>query len=124
MIRIDEKNGSVIFRVRVQPNARREGIDGEWDGALRIRVAAPPIDDRANEAVVELLAARLKRPQAAVRIIGGAKSRLKRIAVQSVAANQVRALLEVSREKQTASPGTGMLTARRKTDARHSGDSS
>jgi uncharacterized protein YggU (UPF0235/DUF167 family) len=78
----------------VQPNARREGIEGEWQGALRIRVAAPPTEDRANDAVVELPAERLKRPRAAVRIIGGARVRLKRIEVQGATASYVRALLQ------------------------------
>ena len=65
MLHLDEKDGGVIFRVRVLPNARREGIEGEWEGALRVRVSAPPMDDRANDAVVQLLAARLKRPRTA-----------------------------------------------------------
>jgi hypothetical protein len=99
MLHLDEKDGGVIFRVRVLPNARREGIEGEWEGALRVRVSAPPMDDRANDAVVQLLAARLKRPRTAVRIVGGAKSRLKRISVQGVVANQVRALLKTPGEK-------------------------
>lgn len=50
MIRATESGGSVIFEVRLRPRSSREGIDGEWQGALRIRVASPPVNDRANEA--------------------------------------------------------------------------
>jgi uncharacterized protein len=94
MIRVDEKDGCAVFQVHVQPNSRREGIEGEWQDALRIRVAAPPTEDRANQAVMKLLAARLKRPLSAVRIIAGGRTRIKRIAVQGATASQIRALLE------------------------------
>jgi uncharacterized protein (TIGR00251 family) len=124
MIRVDEKDGRVIFQVRVQPNARREGIEGEWQEALRIRVAAPPAEDRANEAVMKLLAQRLKRPRGAVRIIGGARVRLKRIEVQGATASQVRALLEAPGDRQDSTQIAGAPTHRRKTNARHSGNTS
>jgi hypothetical protein len=102
MITVDEKDGRVIFHVRVQPNARRQGIEGQWQDALRIRVTAPPTEDRANEAVVKLLAQRLKLPRGAVRIIGGARARLKRVEVQGATASQVRALLEAPGDKQNS----------------------
>jgi uncharacterized protein (TIGR00251 family) len=125
MIRADESGGRVIFQVRVQPNSSREGIEGEWQGALRIRVSVPPTDNRANEAVVELLVERLKRPRSAVRIIGGARGRLKRIEVQGATAKQVRALLEAPGSPHDDSlQETGEPTLRRKTHARHSGNPS
>jgi uncharacterized protein (TIGR00251 family) len=124
MIRVEEKGGRVIFQVRVQPNARRDGIEGEWQDALRIRVAAPPTEDRANDAVVELLAMRLKRPRAAVRIIGGARARLKRIEVQGATASQVRALLKAPGEQQDSLQIAGEPMLRRRTHARRSRNSS
>jgi uncharacterized protein (TIGR00251 family) len=111
MIRVEEDGGRVIFQVRVQPNARSEGIDGEWQDALRIRVAAPPTEDRANEAVVKLLAEQLKRPRAAVRIVGGARARLKRIEVQGATASQVRALLEAPGDQQDSLQTAGVPSA-------------
>ncbi len=94
MIRVTEKDDRVIFEVRLQPRSSREGIDGEREGALRVRVSAPPVDGRANEALVRLLAARLKRPLAAVRIVAGARGRMKRVEVRGASASQVTALAE------------------------------
>ena len=96
MIRATESGGCVIFEVRLQPRSSREGIDGEWQGALRVRVASPPVDSRANEALIKFLAARLKRPLRAVRIIAGARGRMKRIEVAGATAAQVHGLLEGS----------------------------
>ena len=60
---------------------------------------APPVDDRANESLSRLLAARLKVSRSAVRIVAGEKSRTKRVAISGVTRHQVIALLppEVSR---------------------------
>jgi uncharacterized protein len=87
------ERGVVIFSVRVQPRASRDEIAGEMAGALKIRVQAPAVEDRANEALVELLAGLLKRPKSAVRILSGERSRTKRIAIQGVTKQQVLGLL-------------------------------
>ena len=73
--------GGVTLCVQVQPRASRDAIEGEHGNALKIRLTAPPVDDRANEALVQLLAERLNVPRAAVRIVGGEKSRRKRVIV-------------------------------------------
>jgi hypothetical protein len=91
-VQITEKNGAVSFAVRVQPRASRDEIAGEWQDALKIRLTAPPVDDRANEALRRLLAARLKVPLSAVRITAGERSRTKRVEVRGVSAGAVRAL--------------------------------
>ena len=91
-MQITEKDGVVSFAVRVQPRASRDEIAGEWQDALKIRLTAPPVDDRANEALRRLLAARLKVPLSAVRIAGGERSRTKRVEVRGVTAGAVRAL--------------------------------
>ena len=78
--------------MRVQPRASRDEIAGEWQGALKIRLTAPPVDDRANEALRRLLASRLKVPLSAVRIAAGARGRTKRVEIQGVTAAQILAL--------------------------------
>ena len=93
-MQVREKDGAVSFAVRVQPKASRDEIAGEWQGALKIRLTAPPVDDRANEALRRLLAARLKVPLSAVRIASGERSRTKRVEIQGVTATQILALLE------------------------------
>ncbi len=55
---ITEKNGTVSFAVRVQPRASRDEIVGEYRDGLKIRLTAPPVDDRANEALRTLVAER------------------------------------------------------------------
>jgi uncharacterized protein YggU (UPF0235/DUF167 family) len=54
---ITEKDGAVSFAVRVQPRASRDEISGAWHDGLKIRLSAPPVDDRANEALRRFLAA-------------------------------------------------------------------
>ena len=84
---------SVSFAVRVQPRASRDEISGVVEGALKIRLRAPALENRANEALRELLAALLKRPKTAVRILSGDRSRIKRIVIDGVTRRQIEALL-------------------------------
>src|SRR5262249_1630313 len=78
--------------VRVVPRAKKTEISGERDGALVVRVAAPPVEGAANDALVEFLAKRLGVPKRAVQIVGGERGRLKRVAIAGVTDAQVRAL--------------------------------
>jgi uncharacterized protein (TIGR00251 family) len=93
VLEIKEQSGVITFAVRVQPRASRDAIEGEWQGALKVRVTAPPVDDRANEGVRRLLADALDVPASAVAIIGGQKSRNKRVRITGVTPEQVRNLL-------------------------------
>jgi uncharacterized protein (TIGR00251 family) len=94
LLQITEKIGGVSFAVRVQPRASRDEIAGEWQDALKVRLTAPPVDDRANEALRRLLAARLKVSLSAVRIASGERSRTKRVEISGVTAGAVRALVD------------------------------
>jgi uncharacterized protein (TIGR00251 family) len=96
LIELREGQRGVSFLVRVQPRASRNEIDGEWQGALRVRLSAPPVEDRANEALRRLLADHLNVPIAAVRIASGRKGRLKRVEIQGAKAEQVRAMASFS----------------------------
>jgi len=91
-VQIVEKDGKVSFAVRVQPRASLDEIVGEYQDGLKIRLTAPPVDDRANEALRKLLAARLKVPLAAVRIASGERSRTKRVEISGVTAAMIRNL--------------------------------
>jgi uncharacterized protein (TIGR00251 family) len=84
--------GGVTFYVQVQPRASRDAIAGGHVDALKIRLTTPPVDERANDALVRLLAERLNVPRAAVRIMAGEKSRRKRVVVTGVERDQVVAL--------------------------------
>ena len=76
----------------MQPRASRDEIIGEYQNGLRIRLTAPPIDNRANQALRKLLAARLKVPLTAVRIASGERSRTKRVEIRGVTPGMIREL--------------------------------
>ena len=93
MVETQERDGAVIFSVRVQPRASKDEIAGEMGGALRVRLRAPAVEDRANEALVELLAELLKTSRSAVSILSGERSRVKRIEIRGVTRQQILNLL-------------------------------
>ena len=93
MLEVHEREGAVIFSVRVQPRASKDEISGEMGGALKVRLRAPALEDRANEALVEFLAGLLKTSKSAVRILSGERSRTKRIEIRGVTRQQILALL-------------------------------
>jgi uncharacterized protein (TIGR00251 family) len=100
-MKIAVNGGGVSFYVQVQPRASHDAIGGEHAGALKIRLTAPPVDDRANQALVQLLAARLNVPRAAVRIVSGEKGRRKRVTVAGVKREQVLALAAAAKRPAT-----------------------
>ena len=93
MLDLQTHNGSVILFVRVQPRASKNEIAGLMDGALKVRLQAPALEDRANTALCEFLAHALKTPKSAVRILSGERSRIKRVEIRGVTQQQILALL-------------------------------
>ena len=67
--------------VKVTPRASRDAVLGEEEGWLRLALAAPPVDGKANEAARRFLAEALCVPRAAVKLLSGQSARLKRFAV-------------------------------------------
>lgn len=94
---IQERNGTISFAVRVIPRASRDAIEGEYQGALKVRLTAPPVDDRANAALIRLLAERLNVPRSAVRIVAGEKSRTKRVEIAGAHRDQLIEMLNSCR---------------------------
>ena len=90
----DKQRGTITFSVRVQPRASRDEISGVFDGALKIRLRAPALENRANEALIEFLADVLKSSKSAVRIRSGEQSRSKRVEVFGVTRQQIESLLQ------------------------------
>ena len=83
---------SVRFRVHVQPRASRREIVGIHGDALKVRLDAPPMDNAANEALVELLAGALGVTRRSVRIVAGAASRVKVVEVVGVSLARMQQL--------------------------------
>ena len=72
------------MRVRVQPRAGRTEIAGVRGDALRIRVAAPPVDGAANRELIRFLARRLRLPRSAVEVRGGLRGRNKSVWIRDL----------------------------------------
>ncbi len=94
VIAVDPMRGTVSFPVRVQPRASRDEIAGVIEGAMKVRLRAPAVENRANEALVEFLATLLKTSKSAVRIRSGEQSRIKRVEIFGVTQQQIESLLQ------------------------------
>ncbi len=83
-----DKSGSVLIDIHVVPNAKVTQSDGLHDGALRVRLHAPPVDGKANEALLAWLADRLEVPRRSLSMLRGLSARRKQVSVtQSAAAS-------------------------------------
>ncbi|HEX8633132.1 MAG TPA: DUF167 domain-containing protein [Pyrinomonadaceae bacterium] len=94
MLRCTETGGAITFAVRVVARASRSEVAGEHDGALRVRVAAPPVAGAANAELARTLARALGVPARAVEITSGHASKTKLVRV--VGATRARLLSLVS----------------------------
>ncbi len=92
---IVEDEEGCSFLVRVAPRGRRDEIIGLHGDALKVRLTAPPVEGRANRALVKFLARQLGVPSGAVEIRSGHTGRQKRVWVRGVTAEEVRALAAV-----------------------------
>ena len=88
MINFTEKNGAIIFSVRVVPRASKSEIVGELDGALKVKIASPPVDGAANAELIKLLAKTFGVSKSEVEIIGGQTSKSKQIKLNGVTAEK------------------------------------
>ena len=93
MVEITEKDGAVTFRLRVQPRAARDEVAGEHNGAIKLRISAPPVEGRANDACRRLIAKLVGVSPSRVEIIAGESSKDKVIRVHNVTAERIRARL-------------------------------
>ena len=85
-----------LLDVAVVPNARRTGADGLHDGALRVRLVAPPVEGKANDLLVAWIAGELGLPRRAVRVRRGALSRRKSIELDATPVEVARWLERVA----------------------------
>jgi uncharacterized protein (TIGR00251 family) len=95
VISIQESSSGVTITVKVHPRAKRNAINGEPDGALKISLTAPPIEGKANEACIEFFAKLLKVPRSFVTIASGQSNRRKVIRVVGISAEEIRKRIEI-----------------------------
>lgn len=81
MIDFTEKDDDLIFQVRVIPRSSRSEIVGEYDGALKVKLNAPPVDGAANTELIKLLAKEFDVSKSQVEILSGQTSKLKQVKV-------------------------------------------
>jgi uncharacterized protein (TIGR00251 family) len=93
-IRVETSGSLVRIQLKVVPNASRTRIVGEYEGALKVAVAAPPEKGRANEAVIELLARSLQLRRNQLSIDSGASSARKTLSITGIRAGAVQDALE------------------------------
>jgi uncharacterized protein len=84
LIQFAEKNNALVFTVRVVPRASKSEIIGIRDGALKIRIASPPVDGAANIELIKLLSKTFGVSKSAVEILSGHSGRTKQVKISGV----------------------------------------
>lgn len=84
------------LRIRAQPKASKTELAGEHGDALKIRIAAPPVDGEANRELLRFLAKRLHLPASSIRVVSGESGRNKVIEVQGASPTAILAALNIS----------------------------
>ena len=95
MISVQESSNGVTFTVKIHPRAKKNAITGEFGDTLKLSLAAPPIDGKANEACIEFFAKLLKVPRSSVTIASGQSNRKKLIRVVGISAAEIRKSIEM-----------------------------
>jgi len=95
MLDLKEKDGAVTLRIRVQPRARFTEIIGEHAGALKLKIAAPPVDGKANEECRRFLARLLGVNARSIEIVMGESSRDKIVRIHSTDSRRIAEALSV-----------------------------
>jgi len=82
------------IKVKVLPRSSRNQIIGVEDGIFKIKLTAPPVDGKANKALIEFLAKRLGLAKGSVEIISGERSRQKSVRIHGLSLKEVDAFLQ------------------------------
>ncbi len=98
-ISIRETAAGAVFRIRVVPRASRSEVAGIQGDALKLRITAPPVEGKANEECIRLLAETLGVKKGQVTIIAGHTSRTKTVAVEGVTAKELAARIAILQSK-------------------------
>jgi len=91
---LTEKDGAVTFDVRVVPRASKSEIVGEHDGALKVRIASPPVDGAANAELIRLLAKKFRVSKSDIEIAGGSTSKNKRIKIANLSQSKLEEMIK------------------------------
>ena len=89
--------GNVLLKLRVHPGAKRSAVNGIFGDALKIDLQAPPVDGKANSALLKFLAGELRLPKASLSIKSGECSRDKVIAISGTTENNIISILDLEK---------------------------
>ena len=103
----DDSPEGIVLRIHVQPGAGRSAVVGRHGDSLKVRVAAPPVEGRANEAARSLLADALGLPEDEVELTGGQSSRTKRFRLKGIDAEEGEKRLRVALDGARVADGRG-----------------
>jgi len=92
VVEFKQSDGAITFAVRVVPRASKSAVVGEHEGALRVRVAAPPVEGAANDALIKFLAKEFGVPARDVEIRSGHTSKTKVVRVTGVTAEKLESI--------------------------------
>ncbi len=104
LITFTEKDGNLIFTARVVPRASKSEIVGELDGALKIRIAAPPVDGAANAELIKLLAKTFEVSKSDIEITSGQTSKTKQIKITNKTREKLLAVLQAKNRRDIFNP--------------------
>lgn len=96
MINVTENDSGIIIPIKVQPNASKERIVGEYNGQLKIAVTAAPEKGKANKAIIKLLSERLNIKVSSIKVISGETSREKKLFIEGLKASSLDLLFNKS----------------------------
>ena len=96
--RYDPARAILRLDLQVQPNARRSGFAGLYGERLKVRIAAPAIDDKANQLLLDFLAERFQLPTGKVMIRQGERSRAKVVEISGVGPDMLAAISHLADE--------------------------
>lgn len=91
-LRSDDKTS--VLSLHIQPGAKKTEVVGLYGTALKIRLAAPPVDGKANAALLVFLAETMGTAKSALELISGESSRAKRVRVSGITEVQIRQRLQ------------------------------
>jgi len=95
VLNIQESDEGLRIEVKVQPRSSRNQISGEQEGALKVKLTAPPVEGEANQALVNFLSRLLKLPRKNIILIRGETTRNKLIEIRGISKEQLLQTLGV-----------------------------
>lgn len=89
-----DKNGNTVIAIHAQPGAKKTTVTGLFNDRLKIALASPPVDGKANTTLIKFLSKTLRIPKASIQILSGETSREKRLIIRGLAIDELLTVLK------------------------------